>query len=281
MVDTRSMRSIRILALLTSMLLAGPAHAAPGLPSTPTVANPSWPAAPVDVAAEVARLRDQLVDEVPHLLVDQASGKEQWIARTRAMIAARGLVIDRPQLLVVVDRNPRVQQLRLILAQPQGEWDDLGGTKVSTGQPGRYDYFVTPTGVFLHTAAIIDWRAEGTFNAHHVRGLGERGMRVWDFGWQPAVRGWRSATRVSRMRLLLHATDPATLGRRLGGAASKGCIRIPEAMNLFLDRHGILDADYEQAAQQNPRFQAVLLPDRTPTPLAGDALVVIDSSQAR
>jgi hypothetical protein len=50
-------------------------------------------------------------------------------------------------------------------------------------------------------------------------------------------------------------------------------------MNLYLDRHGVLDADYEQAAQRNPRLQAVLLPDRTPTPLAGNALVVVDSSQ--
>ena len=70
-----------------------------------------------------------------------------------------------------------------------------------------------------------------------------------------------------------------SLARRLGRAGSKGCIRIPEAMDVFLDRHGILDANYEQAAQHNPRFQAVLLPDRTPSPLAGNALVVIDSSQ--
>ena len=83
------------------------------------------------------------------------------------------------------------------------------------------------------------------------------------------------------MRLLLHATDPDSLSRRLGWAASKGCIRIPEAMDLFLDRKGILDADYEQAAQHNRRFQAVLLPDRTPTPLAGNALVVIDSAEQR
>ena len=45
------------------------------------------------------------------------------------------MTIDRPQLLVVVDRNPRVQQMRLVLAQPQGQWKDLGGTKVSTGRP--------------------------------------------------------------------------------------------------------------------------------------------------
>jgi hypothetical protein len=38
----------------------------------------------------------------------------------------------------------------------------------------------------------------------------------------------------------------------------KGMPRIPEAMDIFLDRYGILDANYEQAAQYDPRFQAVL-----------------------
>ena len=46
-----------------------------------------------------------------------------------------------------------------------------------------------------------------------------------------------------------------------GRTASKGCIRIPEAIDIFLDRYGILDANYEQAAQHDPRFQAALLRD--------------------
>jgi hypothetical protein len=278
----RPIRAIRLLSFLAGVLGASLAYAEPRLSPAPAgpavVANPPQPAAPIDVATELAQLRGALVDEVPHLIVDRPRDKQEWIARSWAAIAAGGLAMDRPQLLVVVDRNPRVQQMRLILARPQGDWDDLGGTKVSTGQLDRRDHFLTPAGVFFHTDAIVDWRAEGTFNVHHVRGLGESGMRVWDFGWQSAVRGW-SAAKVSKMRLLLHATDPDTLARRLGRVASKGCIRIPEAMNLYLDRHGVLDADYEQAAQRNPRLQAVLLPDRTPTPLAGNALVVVDSSQ--
>jgi hypothetical protein len=124
----------------------------------------------------------------PRKIVDRPRGKQEWIARTSAIIAASGLAIDRPQLLVVVDRNPRVQQRRLILARLQRKWHDLGSTMVSTGQVVRYDYFLTPIGVFLHTDAILDWRAEGTFNAHHVRGLGENGMRIWNFGWQHAVK---------------------------------------------------------------------------------------------
>jgi len=104
-------------------------------------------------------------------------------------------------------------------------------------------------------------------------------MRVWDFGWQRAAKGWGTGE-AGDIRLLLHATDPDYLTRRLGHAASKGCVRIPGAMNRFLDRHGILDVDYERVAKNDPGFAALLLPDRVPTPLAGDALVILDSSVA-
>jgi hypothetical protein len=50
-------------------------------------------------------------------------------------------------------------------------------------------------------------------------------------------------------------------------------------MNRFLDVHGVLDADYEQAARDDAGIASILLAERRPTPLAGDALVVIDSSQ--
>src|SRR5215470_12415042 len=204
-------RAIRVLSFLAGLLVATLANGQPRVLPPPPVASPPQTETPADVGAEVAQLRSALVQEVPHMVVDRVRGQQEWIARTQAALAESGLTINRPQVLVVVDRNPRVQQMRLIVVQPQDQWYDLGGIKVSTGQVGRYDYFLTPTGVFLHTDAIVDWRAEGTFNAHHVRGLGETGMRIWDFGWQRAVRGWRSATKVSKMRLLLHATDPDTL----------------------------------------------------------------------
>jgi hypothetical protein len=277
-------RPIRYAGSLLGLLIAGVASVAVSAPQARAVvapiAPPSQPAQQIDVASEVRGLENALADEVPNLMVDRPKAAQEWIARAAAMVAASGMPIDRPQLLVVVDRNPRVQQMRLILAQPQGQWEDLGGTKVSTGRPLGYEHFLTPTGVFLHTDRILDWRAEGTFNEHHIRGLGVQGMRVWDFGWQRAVRGWKSRTKIGEMRLLMHATDPQYLAKRLGRPASDGCIRIPEAMNIFLDRHGVLDADYEQAVKHDARFEKVLRPDRIPTPLAGDALVIIDSSQS-
>jgi hypothetical protein len=76
----------------------------------------------------------------------------------------------------------------------------------------------------------------------------------------------------------MHATDPAVLEQRIGRTASQGCVRIPSSMNLFLDKQGVLDAGYESAAVTDIRYRALLLRDRTGSVLAGDALVVVDSS---
>jgi hypothetical protein len=231
-----------------------------------------------NIDREVARLREALAREVPQHIFDTPDGDRRWIDRTKAAVEAAPLAIQRPQLLVIVDRNPAVQQMRIALAQPMAPWEVIGGTKVSTGQSGRPGYYITPVGVFLHTDDILDYRALGTYNENHIRGLGVKGMRVWDFGWQTAERGWGSDPDPSEIRLQMHATDPDYLERRLGRPASKGCIRVPAAMNRFLDRHGVLDADYERDARDDARLSNVLLPDRQPTPLAGDAMVVVDSS---
>jgi hypothetical protein len=68
------------------------------------------------------------------------------------------------------------------------------------------------------------------------------------------------------------------LEQRIGRTASQGCVRIPSSMNRFLDKQGVLDAGYEQAAVTDIRYRALLLRDRTGSPLAGDALVIVDSS---
>lgn len=271
-------------AVALLLLLAGSGNAQVPPPAPLSAPDPAAapPAAmsPAEVAGEVARLREALDREVARHTVDTAATKQAWIIRaTSAIAAAHDITIDRPQLIVVVDRNPVVQQLRIILAQPDGPWQVVGGSRVSTGQGGRHGYFITPIGVFPHSDATVDYRALGTFNENHIRGLGLKGMRVWHFGWQMARRGWQSDGEESEMRLQMHATDPDYLERRLGRPASEGCIRIPATMNRFLDIHGVLDADYEQAArEEDPEFAAVLLPDRQPTPLAGTLLVVVDSS---
>ena len=234
----------------------------------------------VEEAVEGLRLQEALSHEVPHLVARNPAADASLITLARAEVAAAGMVVDHPQLLVVVDRNPRVQQLALIVASPQEEWRVLGGVHVSTGSMGRFDHYITPRGVFHVTPAILGFRAEGTLNENGIRGLGAKGMRVWDFGWQTASKGWNAGPGkpdTTRIRLMMHATDPDKLEQRIGQPASQGCIRIPSAMNHFLDNHGVLDAEYEQAAVTDIRFRTLLPSGRHPTALAGDTLVVVDS----
>ena len=277
----------------TTAIVAGRGPDAPALPVIPAMASapveppgiaaamlPELPRlSPAQVAAEVGSLRTALAAEVPHLLTLPPDSQRAMIAQAQTAATAADLVIDRPQLVVVVDRNPLVQALMLVVANPGAPWEVIGGTHVSTGQPGRKLYYVTPTGVFLHTADILDFRAEGTFNENHIRGYGLKGMRIWDFGWQWATKGWRPDGERGQIRLQMHATDPQYLEQRLGRPASEGCVRVPAALNRFLDRHGVLDVDYEQQAAQDIRYRSVLLPDRRPSPLAGHTLIVIDSAK--
>ncbi|MBX6373419.1 MAG: L,D-transpeptidase [Acetobacteraceae bacterium] len=274
------------IAALGLVLAAAGAACAPVAPSPPTAERgaPPHPSdlPPARVAAEAALLRAALRAEVPELETLPPERERALLALAQQEVARSALALERTQLLVVVDRNPEVQRLALVLARPNGEWESLGAARVSTGMAGRRGYFITPTCVFRHSTAILDYRARGTFNAQGIRGLGVRGMRVWDFGWVPAQKGWREAdAEPGEIRLLLHATDPDLLEPLLGRPASQGCVRVPAAVNRFLDRRGVLDVGHERAAAEgNARIGAVLRPDREPTPLAGDAMVVVDSSAA-
>ena len=283
------------LALLPGLIAAAPALAQIAtLPAIPVVAHlplaalpgvtvPADPAplvpSPVAVEAEAGRLHAILMREVPHLTALGPAQEKGLVGRVWSALQAAGQAVDHPQLVVAVDRNPRVQEISILLARPAGPWEVIGTTHASTGQAGRFDHYITPTGIFLHTDAILDYRAEGTFNENHIRGYGLKGMRVWDFGWQDAAKGWREDRERGPMRLLMHATDPDVLERRIGRPASQGCVRIPAALNRFLDRHGVLDADYERVAKDDIRYRALLAPDRMPSPLAGHMLVVINSSE--
>jgi hypothetical protein len=263
--------------LLAAMLIFA------GVASVPAAAQ-SDPAVEVGVEIEVLRLRQALGQEVRNLVAHDSVRDAQWIDLTRAEVEAAGMPILRPQLLVVVDRSTRVQQLMVVLAVPSGEWKVIGGSRVSTGQRGRFDHYITPRGVFHITDAILGYRAEGTLNENGIRGLGAKGMRVWDFGWQVAKKGWTEVAGKpdsTPIRLMLHATDPDKLEQRIGRPASQGCIRVSATMNRFLDRHGVLDTDYERAAVSDIRFRALLLPGRDPSPLSGNTLVVIDSGESR
>jgi hypothetical protein len=261
--------------------LSGPSIAVIPPLTRPAPLAPDARLEPAVVAAEAARLRRALAEDVPSAVALTPEAKLRWVMLARAQLAVTNTEILRPQLVVVVDRAVKVQQLAVLLAQPSGPYEVIGAVHVSTGQAGRFDHYVTPTGVFRHTGAILDYRAQGTYNENHIRGLGLKGMRVWDFGWQWARKGWSpGAGKPSeiQIRLEMHATDPAVLEQRIGRTASQGCVRIPSAMNRFLDKQGVLDAGYEQEAVTDIRYRALLLRDRTGSILAGDALVIVDSA---
>ena len=270
-----------LVAAATLGLAACAAHPQPArVAAKPPPATRQCPGCPSPevVVAEVARLRAALAASVPQ--DDPAIAPDRypvWIALAQEAIRVAHVMLLRPQLLVVVDRNPAVQRLAIVLADPSGPWQVIGGGKVSTGEAGVRGAYITPTGVFVHDGGILDYRALGTFNAYHIRGLGIKGMRVWDFGWQTAERGWGPPGETGQIRMLLHATDPDALEPLLGKPTSEGCIHVSTAMNRFLDVHGVLDSDYELLARFDSNYEWVLLPDRDPSILAGDKLVIVDS----
>lgn len=202
-----------------------------------------------------------------------------YAALVDAAFAAAQVLLERAQYVVVVDRNPHVQAVLLLWWSGEGSYRLVGASPVSTGAPGRFDYFQTPLGVFEHGPWNPDFRAEGTLNENGIRGYGDKGMRVFDFGWQRVPKGWGDHA-VIDMRLQMHATDADVLEPRLGAAQSKGCVRIPATLNRLLDLHGVLDAAYEEVAAEG-RELWVLQALRQPVPDAGRYLVIVDSGRTK
>jgi hypothetical protein len=225
---------------------------------------------------QLATLFQQHVDrkvQVP------ATEQRRYITLLRRALAEAGFDHVPAQYLVLVDRNAFVQAAMIFWKSDSGGFAFIGASQASSGQPGRFEHFETPLGVFQHSLDNPDFRAEGTRNEFGVLGYGRKGTRVYDFGWVQAPKGWGDG-RQSVMRLQLHSTDPDLLEPRLGSTQSKGCIRISASFNRFLDHYGILDAEYERAlAAGRPLW--VLSPDREPTPWSGQFLVVVDTRRDR
>lgn len=228
--------------------------------------------------AELTPWTEQFIREVDHRLDVPPADQLRYLELLEQALVQASFTGLPAQAFVVVDRNPNVQAAFVVVHTQAGGWQWLGATAVSTGKPGSFEHFVTPLGVFPHTPDNPDFRAEGTFNENHIRGYGLKGRRVFDFGWQLGERSWGVGGR-SVMRFQMHATDPSVLEARLGRVASEGCIRIPATLNVFLDRHGVLDADYEEAAA-NGKPHWVLKPDRQTMPWPGRFLVIVDSQAA-
>ena len=196
-----------------------------------------------------------------------------------AALSSMNVVLTTAQYILVVDRSPKVQAALVYWGDSEGKLHFIGASPASTGRPGGHEHFLTPLGVFEHSIAHLDFRAEGTRNEFGIRGYGVKGMRVFDFGWVIGERTWGHGG-LSLMRLQVHATDPDVLEPRLGSAASSGCIRISASLNQFLDKYGLLDADYEAALGRGVQLW-MLRKDRTPTPWSGRYLIVVESERTQ
>lgn len=232
-----------------------------------------------DIAAQEDVLTKQLRRSLgAALLPVDLAASSRALAAAKNLLARESTPIDHPQTLLVVDRSQSVQRLWVVIALPEGSrWPVIGSVRVSTGRPGRKEHFKTPVGVFTNTPSILGYRALGTLNENGIRGIGQKGMRVWDFGWQ-TTEDWRTRGAVTSVRLEMHATDPAFLEGRLGRADSEACVRIPSRFNTFLDRSGLIDAQLTALAPTNRAIAALLPKDASPSPLAGDKIVIVDTS---
>ena len=237
-------------------------------------------ASPASAAENGAMLSHRFEAEVTMRLALPAAEQAVYGQHLLDALTRAGVHPDASQYIVLMDRSPQVQAVFIYWLEKQEpglQPHFIGASPASTGKPGEYDYFITPLGAFPNTVDAADYRAEGTQNKLGIRGLGRKGLRVFDFGWVQGKRGWDNDG-YSPMRLLLHATDPDWLEPHLGEPMSKGCIRIPAALVDFIDRYGLLDADYERSMMAGKEHWQIRK-DRTPTPWSGRYLVIIDSGQ--
>ncbi len=231
-----------------------------------------------DVAiASPAPLATEFAQQVASRLLVPDDEQLAYGARLQDALAAAQVTLAAPQFIVLVDRSPNVQAALLYWGSAERGWHFIGASPVSTGLPGRYEHFLTPLGVFDHSLANPDFRAEGTKNKLGFRGYGVKGMRIYDFGWVESPRGWGNGA-MGRLRLQMHSTDPVLAEPRLGTAQSEGCVRIPATLNDFIDRHGLLDEDYDRALANGDTLW-VLRKDRTPVSSPGRYLVVVDTQR--
>lgn len=278
----------RVIALTAAFAVSSvmpSAHAAAGTQQDP--ANPA-----VDASAAVATrdaagnadprhallMRDAFARTVTRRLKVPAADQRAYGERLQQTFAQNNLGDLSGEYVVLVDRNENVQALFIYFrAVPSDAWQMIGASPVATGRPGQFDHFITPLGVFEHTPDNMDFRAEGTMNQNGIRGYGKHDMRIFDLGWAQGERGWGKGG-MSQMRFQMHATDPDKLEPILGIRHSKGCVRIPASLNVFLDHYGMLDREYE-ALVASGRSLWVLHSDRVATPWAGRYIVVVDSQR--
>lgn len=231
----------------------------------------STPVYAIETALELRDIYTQTVDRK----LDLPEDEQRYYAELLLYQLQQAQFNNLPaQYMLMVDRSPQIQAVLLFWLADDGHVELIGASPASTGKKRGYEYFETPLGIFDHNTSNFDFRAEGTKNKLGLMGYGEKGMRVYDFGWVKARKTW--LPELGEMRLQLHSTDLLRLEHKLGLVHSKGCIRIPATLNKLLDHYGVLDADYERAIN-NRNVLRILDPAREPTPWSGRYMIIVDS----
>lgn len=194
------------------------------------------------------------------------------VAEDKAVLAQKtqsgDLKIESTQFVVVANVLYKKQTASLWMVDPQGNAELIGAGKTSSGRRGRFDYYLTPNGIFQNASENGNFRAEGTKNEHGIRGYGVKGMRIYDLGWQETYGGWGKLN-PAKIRLQMHSTDPTYLEGRLGMPDSKGCVRVHEKFNRFVDTNAVLDRSFEE---NGPTW--VLNKGRHASPYSGSYVVI-------
>ena len=121
------------------------------------------PGATQSFAAEPALgLKEIYMQKVDRKLVVPQAAQHFYAERLIRELQQAGLDKLPPQYVVLVDRNPKVQAILLFWISDTGSAELIGASPVSTGRRGGFMYYETPIGVFDHSIANPDFRAEGT-----------------------------------------------------------------------------------------------------------------------
>ncbi|MFZ6777606.1 L,D-transpeptidase [Undibacterium sp. Ji83W] len=232
---------------------------------------------PAQALESALSLKDIYTSTVVQQVQPPPEDLQLYVDQMTVALASTSISNLSSQYIMLVDRNPKVQVAMLFWLDQEGQYQFIGASPVSTGRSPGFEHFETPTGVYTHSLANLDYRAEGSKNSKGIRGYGAKGRRVFDFGWQKAKKGWGDKI-IADMRLQMHATDPGILESRLGTVQSKGCVRIPGTLNFLLDRYSVLDADYIQGLAEGKKFW-VLDKNREDNPWAGRYMVIVDSGK--
>lgn len=222
---------------------------------------------------EIEMLRNEFIKRIENI-IELNEGYQNKIFQA-AVKRLSEVNVSGDQYFLYVDRSPERQIIFVCFFDSKNKRIiEIGRDKISTGNPYRKgNYFFTPTGIFRNTVEIPGYRALGTENEEGWRGLGKKGSRVWDFGWQKSYKIISNRKKFFNIRLLMHATDPDYGEKRLGEPDSKGCIRISGKLNEFLDHFGIIDKDYER------HNHWLLKKDREAVFYQGEYLLVGDSNE--